>query len=154
MFEGFEVVEFPPIEGFIPKGRKGFVYVISWERDTLDVPFYVGETGWLLGRMKDYGVRSFAASTDFRVGECIRYLKEMKKYQINVRYKGSSDRKAEREREEGDIIEELHLSGALLLNHFRGYSYRVDDKTKEKKRLQIFCEALIRLKDPGPLHST
>ncbi len=150
MFEDFAVVDFPPVKGSIPEGRKGFVYVMCWIGGEIEVPFYVGETDRLSGRMNDHRLRSFKATADFRVGECIRYLRERKNCRVIVRYKGSSDSETKRKREEDDIIEELHLSGALLLNHFRGYSYRVDKEIEESERLQKFCEAAIRLHNLKP----
>ncbi len=147
MFEHFVVADFPPAKGFTPESRKGFVYVLYWMSGEIEVPFYVGETDRLPGRVNDYYVGSFSAPTDFRVCECIRYFKDDKNCRVILRYKISSDRKAEREREEADIKEALHLSGALLLNHFRSHNYRVDKDVDERKRLHVFCEASLRLQN-------
>src|SRR6266481_3613008 len=146
MFEDFVMADFPPAKGFTPESRKGFVYVIYWMSGEIEVPFYVGETDRLSGRVNDYRIGSFKAPTDFRVAECIGYFKDSKKCRVVFRYKNSSDRKAARKREEADIIEALHLSGALLLNHFRSHNYRVDKNVEsERKRLHMFCEASIKL---------
>jgi len=147
MFENFVLADFPPAKGFTPENRKGFVYVLYWMSREIEVPFYIGETDGLSARMNNYCVGSFSAPTDFRVCECIRYFKDNKNCRVIVRYKTSSDRKAERLREEADIREALHLSGALLLNHFRSHNYRVDRDVDERKRLHMFCEASIRLQD-------
>lgn len=147
MFEHFEVVDFPPAKGSIPEGRGGFVYVFYWINGGIEVPFYVGETSRLSERMNEHGKAYFSCETDFRVGECIRYLKEIKKYQVVFGYRRSSDHEIERLREEDGIIEKLHLTGALLLNHFRSYSHYVDEETVERERLQKFCEASIELQN-------
>src|SRR6266851_434379 len=103
MFEDFEGVDFPPGKGSIPEGLGGFVYVFCWIRGAVEAPFYVGETGGLSKRMKNYCTASFSCIPDFRVGECIRYLKETKQYRVVFRYRSSSDSKKERKREEDDI---------------------------------------------------
>ena len=97
--------------------------------------------------MSDYRNACFSAETDFRVGECIRYLKGGKQYRVIFRYRRSSDQEIVRLREEDDIIEKLHLTGALLLNHFRSYSHYVDKEMVERERLQKFCDASITLQN-------
>ena len=84
-FEGFSTVEFPPINPDVP----GFVYVWCWINGSEEVPFYVGQTGRLWGRLDDYYWAMFSAPTDFRVGEAIRYL-SARGYRITVKYKSSA----------------------------------------------------------------
>jgi hypothetical protein len=150
MFEDFEGVDFPPGKGSIPEGLGGFVYVFCWISGAVEVPFYVGETGGLSKRMKNYCAASFSCVPDFRVGECIRYLKETKQYRVIFRYRSSSDGKKERKREEDDIKEGLLLSGRLLLNYFRGHSHHVDKEIVERERLHKFCDASIALQNLRP----
>src|SRR6266850_4906203 len=109
MFEEFAVTDFPTLKGLasLPGRPAGFVYVIFWMSEALHVPFYVGQTQRLSERMKDYCTAHFMASTDFRVGEAIRYLRDIKNYGIMLKYRPSD----ERARDERAIIRDLHLSG-------------------------------------------
>ena len=79
-FEGFTVVDFPPIK---PNTAK-FVYVLCWVGESEDVPFYVGQTTRIWGRLDDYYWAMLSAPTDFRVGEAVRYL-SAKGYRVVVK---------------------------------------------------------------------
>jgi len=93
MLDGFEVVDFPTLDTLssIPGSAGGFLYVLCWVRNGAQTPFYVGQTRRLRGRMEDYCLAQFQASTDFRVGESVRYLRGTKGYQIVLRYRPSLD---------------------------------------------------------------
>ena len=49
-FEHFLAVEFPPINREVPS----FVYVLFWAKREVEVPFYVGQTNRIWGRLDDY----------------------------------------------------------------------------------------------------
>ncbi len=85
-FEGFRTVDFSPLNELAP----GFVYVIFWVRGKENRPFYVGQSKRIWGRLDDYYWAQFAACTDYRVGEAIKYL-TAKDFRIVVRYRSSAD---------------------------------------------------------------
>jgi hypothetical protein len=142
MLDGFEVADFPTLDTLssIPESSEGFLYVLCWVRDGAQIPFYVGQTRRLRGRMKDYCLAQFQASTDFRVGEAVRYLRETKKCQIVLRYRAS----AEPAKDEYHVIRNLQLSGFRLLNDLLGYNYRTAQKIDERAAVQTFCDVLTR----------
>ena len=126
-FEGFSTVEFPPINPDVP----GFVYVWCWINGSEEVPFYVGQTGRLWGRLDDYYWAMFSAPTDFRVGEAIRYL-SARGYRITVKYKSSA----------APLEEEAKIKAALrkhyeLLND-RGFDWRQAEEPEERRKVQEF----------------
>jgi hypothetical protein len=61
--EDFLTIEFPQ--------NISVVYIIYFINQEAYIPFYVGETGRLLGRISDYMIANFKAQTDFKVGEAI-----------------------------------------------------------------------------------
>lgn len=140
-FREFAEVDFPPPEGTLPGPPGGYVYVFFWVNKNAEIPFYVGETARLSGRVNDYAIASFSACTDFQVGEAARYLKEVKNYRIIVRYKQS----AEREKEEKYLTRELTLAGIRLLKCLPSYDYRNSDPDEERAVVQRFCNMLISL---------
>ena len=144
-FDGFTAVDFPPLKNFAPIHADGFVYTLFWCHSGLDVPFYVGETGRLVERMNDYCVAGFRACTDFRAGEAIRYLREVKNYRIVARYKPSESRK----NDEKNLIRQLLLLGVRLLNSFPSYNYRVANETDERTAIQNYCDMLIKFENSG-----
>jgi len=138
-FDGFTVVDFPPSTGSPPETPGGYVYVFCWIRDGDESAFYVGQTKRLAGRMNDYYLAQFAACTDFRVGEAVRYLRDSKKCRIVVRYRVSTEMR----KDEYGLIRELHLSGVRLMNDFSSYDYRTADETEERAAVQRFCDVII-----------
>jgi hypothetical protein len=114
----------------------GFVYVFSWLADGVEIPFYVGQTSRISGRMNDYDLASFKASTDFCVGEAVKYLKGSKNYRVVVRYRPSVDPP----KEEKAIIRRLLVSGVQLLNCLPRYDYRTDSEAEEREVVQRFCD--------------
>ena len=135
----FCAVDFPPKEDELLAHGEGHVYVICWKAEGRDVPFYVGQTERLKGRMCDYQSAQFAACTDFRVGEAIRYLKHEHGFRIVVLYKKSEDPR----HDEYTLIRDLQLAGLRLLNSLPSYDYRRADKEEERQTVQRFCEILL-----------
>ena len=108
-FENLAVPNFPDCHSAI--------YVVFCKRGHQEIPIYVGETGRLRRRIGDYIVASFQASTDFKVGEAVRYLQE-KGYAIVVKYKGTEE--GNRREEETRVREYLEGKGYKLLHSLKG----------------------------------
>ena len=134
-FEDFMVVDFPLVKGPL-LSPEGFVYVFCWVTNGVEIPFYVGETNRFSGRMNDYGLANFKASTDFCVGEAVKYLKGIKNYRVVVRHRPSPDPP----REEKEIIRRLLVSGVWLLNCLPRYDYHTDSEAEEREVVQRFCD--------------
>jgi len=135
----FHAVDFPPREGDLPRRGEGHAYVLCWKANSRDVPFYVGQTNRLQERMSDFQSAQFAACTDFRVGEAIRYLRDQRSLRIVVRYKVSKDPV----KDEYTLIRDLQLSGLRLLNSLPSYDYLKADHHEELRTVQRFCEMLL-----------
>jgi len=116
------------------------VYVIFFVKNNKEVPFYVGETGRFLGRVSDYLSAKPTASTDFKVGEAIKHLKE-KGYKIIIKYKPSKDRK----REQNEIIKAFQNSGHSLLNELKVKKYTDKDfnENEERERIKRFIDNIL-----------
>jgi hypothetical protein len=127
-----EVLDFPM------STRIGVVYVFFWVAGGVRTPFYVGQTGRFLPRMEDYCAADFAASTDFKVGEAAKYLKNTMNYDVVVGYRLSADPC----KDESEIICELRIKRVRLLNDLPGYDYRTADINDQKKEVQKFCDDL------------
>ena len=69
-FSTFAEMEFPQ--------HRDIVYVFLYVPDegAEPVPFYVGESSRHVGRFGDYMSANFTASTDFKVGEAVKYLQK------------------------------------------------------------------------------
>jgi hypothetical protein len=134
-FEDFSVLDFPIERGpiLLPGG---FVYVFCWVADGIEIPFYVGQTNRFSGRMHDYDLANFKASTDFCVGEAVKYLKGTKNYRVVVRHRPSPDPP----KEEKAIIRRLLASGVWLLNCLPRYDYRADSQAEEREVVHRFCD--------------
>lgn len=132
-------MDFPLSTRSLPETTDGYVYVFCWIRDGVESQFYVGQTKRLAGRMNDYRLAQFAACTDFRVGEAVRYLRDSKKCRIVVRYRTS----AAMRKDEYGLIRELQLSGVRLMNEFSSYDYRTANETEERAAVQRFCDVII-----------
>ncbi len=128
--EEFLTIEFPQ--------NISVVYIIYFINGGYNIPFYVGETGRLLGRISDYMIANFKAQTDFKVGEAIRYFQETG-YKIIIKYKISDERKSEQDK----VIREFKNSGWILLNDLKGYDYKKASKKDELMRVKDFCDILI-----------
>ena len=130
--DGFSVVDFPP------RNDSGFVYVLCWVAMGEEVPFYVGQTQSIWGRLNDYYWADFQASTDFRVGEAVKYL-STQNLLVVARYRLSADR----QREETATIISLHAEGRRLLNDCQGFDYRTATKAEETTKVRRFIDGLI-----------
>lgn len=134
-FEGFSTVDFRPINQNVP----GFVYVWCWVDGSECVPFYVGRTERLWGRLDDYYWAMFSAATDFRVGEAIRHL-GAKGYRVVVKYKSS----AHPMQEESELIRDLEGEGRKLMNrNLLGSHSNHLQETEERVRIQNFIDGLL-----------
>jgi hypothetical protein len=134
-FEDFSVLDFPLERGPI-LSPGGFVYVFCWVADGIEIPFYVGQTNRFSGRMNDYDLANFKASTDFCIGEAVKYLKGTKNYRVVVRHRPSPDPP----KEEKAIIRRLLVSGVWLLNCLPRYNYRTDSQAEETEVIHRFCD--------------
>ena len=131
-FDGFSAINFRP------KNGPGFVYVLCWVSGAEEIPFYVGQTQSIWGRLNDYYWADFQASTDFRVGEAVKYLTS-RNLPVVVRYRASADR----QKEERDVILGLHAEGTRLLNDCGSYNYRTAGEGEEKIKIEKFVDGLI-----------
>jgi len=131
-FSDFVEMEFPQ--------HKEIVYVLFFanEENDYEAPFYVGESSRGIGRFGDYISANFSASTDFKVGETVRYLRE-RGFKVRIKYKECEDRKAE----ERKIINILQKK-SLLLNELEGYNYTTSNEAAERARLHSFLERLTQ----------
>lgn len=129
------VVDFPE--------KKNVVYVLfcTLESDGDSKPFYVGETASFTGRMTDYFRATFAATTDFKVGEAIRYLVE-NRVRVRVGFNECSDRKTA-EQQERDLIKLYKSQGIPLLNELNGYNYHTATREDERTKVREFCKNSI-----------
>lgn len=141
-FEDFAVSDFSQVRGSVLAPAGGFVYVLSWVREGVEIPFYVGQTDRFPGRMNDYRLANFKACTDFCVGEAVKYL-QSKNYPVVVRHKASPDPP----KDEKGIIRNLLVSGVRLLNCLPRYDYRTDSEDEERKAVHQFCEMLVNTRE-------
>ncbi len=136
-FDAFEEMEFPK--------HRDIVYVFHYvgvESGEL-LPFYVGESSRHVGRFGDYMSANFSASTDFKVGEAVKYLRQ-RGLRVVVKFKESLDRKGEEKR----ILQ--HLRGTFrLLNDLKGYRYGSADANGERLKIQRFIDQI--LESPYPV---
>ncbi|MDD2753459.1 MAG: hypothetical protein PHT44_02535 [Candidatus Portnoybacteria bacterium] len=113
------------------------VYIIYSAKDNRKIPIYVGESSSLWGRIGDYCRASFKSSTDFKVGEAIKYLRERRQNIIvDIRHKDIHTKK-ERKEKEGATIKEI---GRHLLNELKGYNYKNAHIEEQRKRVKEFCD--------------
>ncbi len=131
-FKNFFTIDFPE--------NHSAVYIICFMKQNKEIPFYVGQTDRLWGRMRDYKIANFKAQTDFKVGIAIKYLQQ-KGYNIVIKYKTTLVN--QRIYEEKIFIEDLKGNGIKLLNELSGYNYKTADKTREKEKIERFCGILL-----------
>ena len=132
-FDGFSELAFP---------RQGdIVYVLCFKAVVMGVslPFYVGESSRLLGRLGGFVAARFSVSTDFKVGHAARMLLGLG-CEVVVRYKAVSDRRAEEKR----LIAAYELAGLQLLNTLEGYRYQTADPSGEIAKVETFVAQLLR----------
>jgi hypothetical protein len=124
---------------FSPRQEMGFVYVFCFVEGRRRIPFYVGQTQSIWGRLNDYHWADFQASTDFRVGEAAKYL-STKNIRVVAKYRASADRS----KDEKAIIKRLQKEGWLLLNDCQGYNYRKAIPETERAKVQEFMENILK----------
>jgi hypothetical protein len=98
----------------------------------------LGNQQWPILRL--YVERVVAAVNVATPGEAISYLRDVRGFQMVVRYRPSADRK----RDEYLTVRNLQTSGVRLLNDLVGYNYRQADKLDERDAIYKFCEVLLR----------
>jgi len=135
IFEGFESME------VTHRGDHGFVYVLCWKQGDKEVPFYVGQTQAIWGRMNDYHWGEFQASTDFRVGQAVRYLSEHD-LRVVSKYKVVQGKRPEWLHREAKIVQDLEGEGWLLLNRMDGYKYAESTEELERAKIERFMERI------------
>lgn len=130
-FDAFEEMEFPK--------HGNIVYVFHYVRaeGTEPLPFYVGESSRHVGRFGDYMSANFSASTDFKVGEAIKYLRHLG-LRVVVKFIKSHSRKDD----EKQIIQQFRRT-CRLLNDLKGYSYRSADADVERRKIQQFIDSIL-----------
>jgi hypothetical protein len=134
-FDGFETLEFP----IATPPADGTVYVLLYKINGREFPFYVGQTGRFVDRMGDYVSAQHAASTDFKVGKAIEYLKKKMNCQIIVKHKTSNDRLKEEKLLIAKLEAELKLYGSSLLNKCPGYDYKTIKPLDALSNIERFC---------------
>ena len=122
--------------------RRNIVYVLccSKHHGSPSVPFYVGQSSRHVGRFGDYISANFSASTDFKVGEAVRYLLSAG-FQVTIKYHETEDRKTD----ERLLIETLKSDGYALLNDLRNYDYQTADEGVERERIHCFAQQIVTL---------
>lgn len=139
LLDGFEIVDWPVRPESLPNTTKCFVYVFLISKGAIWIPFYVGQTERLVGRMKDYTQAYFSASTDFRVGIAIRCFTEGMHCSVKVGYKQSEHNL----QDESRMIRELLLLGFRLLNSLPGYDYQKSNMKDEQEVIRLFCRMIM-----------
>ena len=119
--------------------RPGFVYVLCWVTEEQEIPFYVGETHSARNRLTDYYWADFQASTDFKVGEAVKYLCDVKRLRVIAKIRASVNRL----RDQNEIIATLHQEGKKLLNDCEGYNYKTANQATERAKIQQFVDSLF-----------
>ena len=130
-FDAFQEMEFPQY--------RNIVYVFFYVRGegTDRVPFYVGESSRHVGRFGDYVSAKFSASTDFKVGEAVKYLRE-RGLRVVIKFKESPNREDEEKR----ILQDLRRTHHLL-NDLPGYHYKIGDADGERLKIQQFIDQIL-----------
>jgi hypothetical protein len=88
--------------------------------------------------MGTYYTAGFAATTDFKVGQAVKYLMG-KGHTVVVAYSQHNDRK----REERRLLAEARQKGFRLLNDIAGYNYKTSDRQQVLQAIQSFCDTLL-----------
>ncbi|RTL55590.1 MAG: hypothetical protein EKK46_06650 [Rhodocyclaceae bacterium] len=127
----FQEMEFPQ--------HRDIVYVFHYLTDnaTEPVPFYVGESSRHVGRFGDYMSANFSASTDFKVGEAVKYLRK-RGARILVKFKETHDRRED----EKLLLHKLRRS-VRLLNDLKGYRYGEADIDDERLKIHRFIDEIL-----------
>ncbi len=128
--DGYTQIPFP--------GNGDIVYIIGVIHKSKFFPFYIGQSSRNIGRFGDYVSAKFSASTDFKVGEAVRYLMK-KNYEVSIKYKESENKTME----ESQLISN-YKEKFPLLNDLKGYDYRKSDEEDERNKIHNFIDDYIR----------
>lgn len=139
LFKDFVSVPWDGCEQSIASSPGTTVYALIVGKGSQRFPLYVGQTGRLLGRVGDYQTAQFAAPTDFRVGEAIKYLPAEKGCIVDFLYKPS----ASHLKDEKLLIRELLLSGYVLLNFLGAFDYKWANAADQRKVVHRFCDMAL-----------
>ena len=129
------IQQFPKVESA--------VYVLIYKKKDTSIPFYVGETDNFYVRMRDYMLPQLAASTDFKVGEAVKYFRA-KGMEIEVAVCKDISDKDKRRDEERNMCEVLRHHGYRLLNDLKGYNYKIANRQDERDRVWQFCDEALK----------
>jgi hypothetical protein len=115
------------------------VYILCYIRTegSEPIPFYVGESSRHVGRFGDYISGKFSASTDFKVGEAVKYLRD-NVYRVVIRFDEVDNRKVEEKR----ILQNLRGTFRLL-NDLKGYDYNKSNERDERQNIQQFVDQIL-----------
>ncbi|MFC1826223.1 hypothetical protein ACFLYZ_02385 [Thermodesulfobacteriota bacterium] len=138
LYSDFHDIEFPR--------NPNIVYIIYIVKDGDEIPIYVGESSRNIGRFGDYVSAKFSASTDFKIGEAIKYIRTFD-YSVRIKYKETLDR--DRKNKEREILS--NFSGRYhLLNDLSGYDYLNADELDERLKIHEFVRKKILSMDTRP----
>jgi len=90
------------------------VYLLGLEFNGEFVPFYVGQSSRILGRIADYQKANFSARTDFKVGVMVDYFKVNRK--VKIAFKESSNPKDDERHWIEEARKEARSQGYIILN--------------------------------------
>ena len=133
-FNGFSVVDFAPINQEVP----GFVYILFLVDGSKEVPFYVGQTKRIWGRLDDYYWAMFSARTDFHVGEAVKHLNALG-YRVRIKYKSTCDPLVD----EGRMISQLQSESGSLMNNWKGFDFKTTNEAEGRDRVHEFLDKLL-----------
>lgn len=114
------------------------IYILGVESHRKFLPFYVGQSARNTGRLGDYISAHFKASTDFKVGEAIKYF-QIRGYEVLVKFKKSENGK----KDEKEWYPKLKGKNFLLLNDLEGYNYKTADRNEERQKIRDFVDKII-----------
>jgi hypothetical protein len=151
---GFDVADWGGCPASLPLGAAGYVYFLLVHCEGRRYPLYVGETNGLAdraghykyagfrpkGRTGEEGYANFGAPTDFKVGEALRYLINMRQCRIDLHYRASEFQL----QDEHHLIRELQFAGFHLLNTLSGFKSKTAVKEDERKAIHRFCDMTLR----------
>jgi len=117
--------------------KRNIVYVFYAEKDTIKIPFYIGESGRGIGRFGDYISAKFSAPTDFKIGKMCKLIEE-NGYTVFIEYEYSDNRKTR----EKELIKE-HQSKNLINGKF-GYKYKTDNEKNILDKMKIYADKYFK----------
>jgi hypothetical protein len=139
--QGFVEMNFPDFETMDFPQKPNLVYVLGVELEGGKKfhPFYVGQTSRHIGRIGDYVSAKFTASTDYKVGETVKYLLS-RGLRVKVKFKEFDDPL----KDEAALIRKIQEHKVPLLNDLPGYDYRVAHEEVEREKVRIFVDDLLK----------